>query len=133
MTAFLLHVPKSGKNIPVGYIPPGFTNDSASDLHLNDILQAAGDVVDGQPKNQLQSFAADSLRFTLSDSSMIVGRCDQRLYRLRTADIPELLPLRASKALFESGYCVRALQQKRYNCETITFLRTDGVNISASN
>ena len=43
---------KSGKNIPIGYIPAGSTNDFASSLHLsNDILQATRDIVDGQPKH----------------------------------------------------------------------------------
>ena len=42
---------KSGKDIPIGYIPAGSTNDFASSLHLsNDLLQAARDIVDGQPK-----------------------------------------------------------------------------------
>lgn len=42
---------KSGKNVPIGYIPAGSTNDFASSLHLSsDLLQAARDIVDGQPK-----------------------------------------------------------------------------------
>lgn len=42
---------KSGKDVPIGYIPAGSTNDFASSLHLsNDLLQAARDIVDGQPK-----------------------------------------------------------------------------------
>ena len=42
---------KSGRNIPIGYIPAGSTNDFASSLHLNsDLLQAARDIVEGRPK-----------------------------------------------------------------------------------
>lgn len=37
---------KSGRNIPVGYIPAGSTNDFASSLHLStNVLQAARDIV----------------------------------------------------------------------------------------
>ncbi len=43
----------------------------------------------------------------------------------------ELLLIRAPKDLFELGECVRALQQKTYNCEMITFLSTDSVSVSA--
>ena len=39
-----------GKDIPVGYIPCGSTNDFANTLHLSkDILQAARDIVEGEP------------------------------------------------------------------------------------
>lgn len=42
---------KSGRNIPIGYIPAGSTNDFASSLHLSsDLLQATQDIVEGQPK-----------------------------------------------------------------------------------
>lgn len=42
---------KSGKDLPIGYIPAGSTNDFAASLHLSsDLLQAARDIVDGQPK-----------------------------------------------------------------------------------
>ena len=42
---------KSGKDVPIGYIPAGSTNDFASSLHLsNDLLQAARDIAEGQPK-----------------------------------------------------------------------------------
>ena len=40
---------KSGKDIPIGYIPAGSTNDFAASLRLSsDILQAARDIVDGE-------------------------------------------------------------------------------------
>ena len=43
---------KSGKDIPIGYIPAGSTNDFAASLQLsNDLLQAARDIVDGKPKH----------------------------------------------------------------------------------
>ena len=41
---------RSGVDIPVGYIPSGSTNDFASSLKLsNNIMQAARDIIDGQP------------------------------------------------------------------------------------
>lgn len=42
---------KSGKQIPIGYIPVGTTNDYASSLGLSkNVEQAAFDIVDGEPK-----------------------------------------------------------------------------------
>lgn len=42
---------KSGKDIPIGYIPAGSTNDFASSLRLStNILQAARDIVEGTPE-----------------------------------------------------------------------------------
>ena len=42
---------KSGRDIPIGYIPAGSTNDFAASLQLSsDVLQAARDIVAGQPK-----------------------------------------------------------------------------------
>ena len=185
---------KSGKNIPIGYIPAGSTNDFASSLHLsNDILQATRDIVDGQPKHldigsfgnryfsyvasfgaftrtsyttpqslknalghtayvlngiqELSQIRSHPLRFTLSDDSIIEGRflfgaisnstslggvLTLTPDRVDMADGKlELLLIRAPKDLFELGECVRALQQKTYNCEMITFLSTDSVSISA--
>lgn len=41
---------RSGADIPVGYIPAGSTNDFAASLKLsNNIMQAARDIVDGEP------------------------------------------------------------------------------------
>lgn len=185
---------KSGKNIPIGYIPAGSTNDFASSLHLsNDILQATRDIVDGQPKHldigsfgnryfsyvasfgaftrtsyttpqslknalghtayvlngiqELSQIRSHPLRFTLSDGSMIEGRFLFGAISNSTSlggvltltpdqvDMAdgklELLLIRAPKDLFELGECVRALQQKTYNCEMITFLSTDSVTVSA--
>ena len=185
---------KSGKDIPIGYIPAGSTNDFASSLHLsNDILQATRDIVNGQPKRldiglfgsryfsyvasfgaftrtsyttsqslknalghtayvlngiqELSQIRSHPLRFTLSDGSMIEGRflfgaisnstslggvLTLTPDRVDMADGKlELLLIRAPKDLFELGECVRALQQKTYNCEMITFLSTDSVSISA--
>ncbi len=40
---------KSGRDVPIGYIPAGSTNDFASSLRLSsDILQAARDIVEGE-------------------------------------------------------------------------------------
>ncbi|MDO4733229.1 MAG: diacylglycerol kinase family lipid kinase [Bacillota bacterium] len=40
---------KSGRNVPLGYIPAGSTNDFASTLHLSpDLLQACRDIVEGE-------------------------------------------------------------------------------------
>ena len=185
---------KSGKDIPIGYIPAGSTNDFASSLHLsNDILQATRDIVKGQPKRldiglfgsryfsyvasfgaftrtsyttsqslknalghtayvlngiqELSQIRSHPLRFTLSDGSIIEGRflfgaisnstslggvLTLTPDRVDMADGKlELLLIRAPKDLFELGECVRALQQKTYNCEMITFLSTDSVSISA--
>ena len=187
-------VQKSGKDIPIGYIPAGSTNDFASSLHLsNDILQATRDIVNGQPKRldiglfgsryfsyvasfgaftrtsyttsqslknalghtayvlngiqELSQIRSHPLRFTLSDGSIIEGRflfgaisnstslggvLTLTPDRVDMADGKlELLLIRAPKDLFELGECVRALQQKTYNCEMITFLSTDSVSISA--
>ena len=185
---------KSGKDIPIGYIPAGSTNDFASSLHLsNDILQATRDIVNVQPKRldiglfgsryfsyvasfgaftrtsyttsqslknalghtayvlngiqELSQIRSHPLRFTLSDGSIIEGRflfgaisnstslggvLTLTPDRVDMADGKlELLLIRAPKDLFELGECVRALQQKTYNCEMITFLSTDSVSISA--
>ena len=43
----------------------------------------------------------------------------------------ELLLIRTPKDLFELGECVRALQQKDYNCPMLTFLKTDQVTVFA--
>ena len=41
---------RSGADVPVGYIPAGSTNDFASSLRLStNILQAAKDILDGEP------------------------------------------------------------------------------------
>lgn len=43
---------KSGTDVPIGYIPAGSTNDFAASLRLStDLLQAARDVVQGQPRH----------------------------------------------------------------------------------
>ena len=41
---------RAGADVPVGYIPAGSTNDFASSLKLSgDIMQAAADIVEGEP------------------------------------------------------------------------------------
>ncbi len=185
---------KSGRDIPIGYIPAGSTNDFASSLHLSsDILQAAKDIVDGKPKRldiglfgkryfsyvasfgaftrtsyttpqslknvlghtayvlsgiqELSQLRTHQLRFALSDgriiedkflfgaisnSTSVGGVLTLAPDRVDMADGKlELLLIRAPKDLFELGECVRALQQKTYNCEMITFLSTESVTVSA--
>lgn len=185
---------KSGKDIPIGYIPAGSTNDFAASLRLSsDILQAAKDIVVGCPKRldiglfgsryfsyvasfgaftrtsyttpqslknalghtayilssiqELSQIRSYPLRFTLSDgriiedkflfgaisnSTSVGGVLTLAPDRVDMADGKlELLLIRAPKDLFELGECVRALQQKTYNCEMITFLSTDSVSVSA--
>lgn len=40
---------KSGRDVPIGYIPSGSTNDFAASLHLSpNVLQAASDIIEGQ-------------------------------------------------------------------------------------
>lgn len=185
---------KSGRDIPIGYIPSGSTNDFAASLHLSsNPLQAARDIVNGQPKRldigqfgsryfsyiasfgvftrtsyttpqnlknalghtaymlsgiqEISQIRAHPLRFTLSDGSMIE---DKFLFgaisnstsvggiltlapdRVDMADGKlELLLICAPRTLLELGECVRALQQKTYNCEMITFLSTDSLTVSA--
>ena len=96
---------------------------------------------------ELSQIRSHPLRFTLSDDSIIEGRflfgaisnstslggvLTLTPDRVDMADGKlELLLIRAPKDLFELGECVRALQQKTYNCEMITFLSTDSVSISA--
>ena len=185
---------KSGRDIPIGYIPAGSTNDLASSLRLSsDLLQAARDIVAGQPKRldiglfgtryfsyvasfgaftrtsyatpqsiknalghtayvlggiqELSQIRAHPLQLTLPDgriiedkflfgaisnSTSVGGVLTLAPDRVDMADGKlELLLIRAPKDLFELGECVRALQQKTYNCEMITFLSTDSVTVSA--
>ena len=96
---------------------------------------------------ELSQIRSHPLRFTLSDGSMIEGRFLFGAISNSTSlggvltltpdqvDMAdgklELLLIRAPKDLFELGECVRALQQKTYHCEMITFLSTDSVSICA--
>ncbi len=69
---------------------------------------------------------------TISNSISVGGVLTLAPDRVDMADGKlELLLIRAPKDLFELGECVRALQQKTYNCEMITFLSTDSVTVSA--
>jgi len=185
---------KSGRDIPIGYIPAGSTNDFAASLHLSsDPLQAARDILDGQPKRldvgmfgsryfsyvasfgafartsyatsqnlkntlghtaymlsgiqEISQIRSHPLRFSLSDgriiedkflfgaisnSTSVGGILTLASDRVDMTDGKlELLLIRAPKNLLELGECVRALQQKTYNCEMITFLSTDSLMVSA--
>lgn len=96
---------------------------------------------------ELSQIRAYPLRFTLPDgriiedkflfgaisnSTSVGGVLTLAPDRVDMADGKlELLLIRAPKDLFEMGECVRALQQKTYNCEMITFLSTESVTVSA--
>ena len=96
---------------------------------------------------ELSQIRSHPLRFTLSDGSMIEGRFLFGAISNSTSlggvltltpdqvDMAdgklELLLIRAPKDLFELSECVRAIQQKTYHCEMITFLSTDSVSICA--
>lgn len=112
---------------------------------LKNALGHAAYVLSGiQELSQLRSYP---LRFCLSDGTVIEDRFlfgavsnstsvggiltlspDQ----VDMADgMFELLLIRAPKDLFELSDCVRALQQKTYNCAMITFVKTSQVKITA--
>ena len=96
---------------------------------------------------ELSQLRPHPLRFTLSDgrviedkflfgaisnSTSVGGILTLAPDRVDMADGKlELLLIRAPKDLFELGDCVRALQQKTYNCEMITFLSTNSIAVSA--
>ena len=185
---------KSGKDIPIGYIPAGSTNDFAASLQLSsNILEAAQDIVTGNIKrldvgafgeryfSYVASFGAftrtsystpQNLKNLLGHTAYVLSGIQElsqlRSYPLRF-ELPdgrciedkfifgaisnstsvggilslskdlvdmsdgkfELLLIRAPKDLFELGECVKALQQKTYNCAMITFVNTSEVTVSA--
>ena len=185
---------KSGRDIPIGYIPAGSTNDFAASLQLSsNILEAAQDIVSGNIKrldvgafgdryfSYVASFGAftrtsystpQNLKNLLGHTAYVLSGIQElsqlRSYPLRF-ELPdgrciedkfifgaisnstsvggilslspdlvdmsdgkfELLLIRAPKDLFELGECVKALQQKTYNCAMITFVNTSEVTISA--
>lgn len=185
---------KSGRNIPIGYIPAGSTNDFAASLHLStDILQAARDITESEAKRldvgcfgeryfsyvasfgvftrtsyitpqsmknvlghaayvlsgiqELSQLRSYPLRFELPDGTVIEDRFIFGAISNSTSvggiltlapdkvDMAdgkfELLLIRAPKDLFELSECVRALQQKTYNCAMITFINTKQVRVTA--
>ena len=185
---------KSGKDIPIGYIPAGSTNDFAASLQLSsNILESAQDIVTGNTKrldvgafgdryfSYVASFGAftrtsystpQNLKNLLGHTAYVLSGIQElsqlRSYPLRF-ELPdgrciedkfifgaisnstsvggilslspdlvdmsdgkfELLLIRAPKDLFELGECVKALQQKTYNCAMITFVNTSEVTVSA--
>lgn len=186
---------KSGRDVPIGYIPAGSTNDFAASLQLSsDLLQAAQDAASGTVRRldvgcfggryftYVASFGAFTRTSFITPQSMknIMGHAayvlsgiqelsQLRSHRLRfelksgqiieddfifgaisnstsvggvlslapdmvdmTDGMFELLLIRTPKDLFELGDCVRALQQKDYNCSMLTFLKTDEVTVFAS-
>lgn len=185
---------KSGKDIPIGYIPAGSTNDFATSLGLRaDILEAARDIVEGKTEQvdvglfgqryfsyvasfgaftrtsymtpqsmknllghtayvlssiqELSQIRSHPVRFTLSDGTVIEdefifgaisnstsvgGVLTLAADKVDMADGKfELLLIRAPKDLFELSECVRALQQKIYNCAMITLVNTSQVQVTA--
>lgn len=185
---------KSGKNIPIGFIPSGSTNDFAASLHLSsNILQAAQDIADGiaepldigsfngryfsyvasfgaftrasyatpqELKNalghaayilsgiqELSQIRSHHLTFLLSDgtaieddfifgavsnSTSVGGILTLAPNKVDMQDgLLEVLLIRAPKDLTELRDCVKALQQKTYQCAMITFSKNDRVQISA--
>jgi len=185
---------ESKKDIPIGYIPAGSTNDFAASLKLStNIQQAVEDIVWGEPKRldigqfgeryfsyvasfgaftrasyttpqnlknllghtayvlsgiqELSQIRSYPLSFQLSD-----GRCIEDSFIFGaisnstsvggilslSSDVVdmadgmfELLLIRAPRDLFEVSECVRALQQKTYNCSMLTFVNTDRLTITA--
>jgi len=69
----------------------------------------------------------------ISNSTSVGGVLTLSPERVDMADGKfELLLIRSPKDLFELSECVRALQQKTYNCEMITLLDTPRVTITAT-
>lgn len=112
---------------------------------LKNVLGHAAYVLSGiQELSQLRSYP---LRFELQDGTIIEDRflfgavsnstsvggiLTLSSDRVDMADgMFELLLIRAPKDLFELSDCVRALQQKTYNCAMITFVKTSQVRITA--
>lgn len=185
---------KSGRDIPIGYIPAGSTNDFAASLQLSsNILEAAQDIVTGNTKrldvgafgdryfSYVASFGAftrtsystpQNLKNLLGHTAYVLSGI-QKLSQLRSYplrfELPdgrciedkfifgaisnstsvggilslsrdlvdmsdgkfELLLIRTPKDLFELGECVKALQQKTYNCAMLTLINTTNVKITA--
>lgn len=185
---------KCGRDIPIGYIPAGSTNDFATSLGLStDILEAARDIAQGEAQkldvgrfgdrhfSYVASFGAftktsyttpqgmknllghtayvlsgiqelfqihsQAVRFTLPDgrvfedkyifgaisnSTSVGGVLTLAQDRVDMTDGKfELLLIRAPKDLRELGDCVRALQQKTYDCDMITLVNTPQVQVTA--
>lgn len=112
---------------------------------LKNALGHAAYVLSGiQELSQLRSYP---LRFELSDGTVVEDRflfgavsnstsvggiLTLSPEQVDMADgMFELLLIRAPKDLFELSDCVRALQQKTYNCAMITFVKTSQVKITA--
>ncbi len=185
---------KSGRRLPIGYIPAGSTNDFAASLGLsNDLRQAARDAAGGTPlrldmgrfrdryfsyvasfgmftrtsyttpqsmKNvlghaayilssiqELSQLKSYPLRLELGDGTVIDDRfifgaisnstsvggvltLDTQQVDMADGSL-ELLLLRTPKSLLELSECVRALQQKTYNCAMLTFLKAQSLTVQA--
>ncbi len=75
----------------------------------------------------------DSFIFgAVSNSTSVGGILTLDEQRVDMADgLLELLLIRTPKSLAELGECVRALQQKTYNCNVLRFLNTPGMTVYA--
>ncbi len=185
---------KSSRQLPVGYIPAGSTNDFAVSLGLSTkLLEAAQDIVEGTPQwldvgcfggryfsyvasfgaftrasyatpqsmknilghaayvlsgiqelSQLKSYPVrveledgqvieDNFIFgAVSNSTSVGGVLTLDKNRVDMADgLFEVLLVRAPKDLMALGECVRALQQKTYDCAMLTFVSSSRVTVSA--
>ena len=172
-----------GKQIPVGYIPAGSTNDFATSLELPlDVLEAAEHIVQGQPvqfdvglfndryftyiasfgaftkasystaqnvKNALghtayvlsgiselsqirdihacvevdgEQIEGDFLLGAVCNSTSVAGilTLDESVVDLQDGKF-EVLLVRAPKTLAEVNECIRAIQNKTYDCTMLTF------------
>lgn len=185
---------KSGKDLPIGYIPAGSTNDFAASLKLSTKpLEAARIAAEGSPtwqdmgqfedryfsyvasfgaftrasyatpqsmKNvlghaayvlsgiqELSQLRSYPMRFTLADGRIIAGDFLFGAVSNATSiggiltlspdqvDLSdgsfELLLIRTPKDGMELAECVKALQQKTYNCAMLTFLSTPVLSVEA--
>lgn len=185
---------KSGRDIPIGYIPAGSTNDFAASLGLStDVLEAARNIAQGEAQwvdvgsfgdryfSYVASFGAftktsyttpQSMKNLLGHTAYVLSSI-QELFQIRSYPVRvtlfdgtvienefifgaisnstsvggvltlaadrvdmadgkfELLLIRAPKDLLELSECVRALQQKTYDCAMITLLNTPQVQVVA--
>ncbi len=182
-----------GRDVPIGYIPCGSTNDFAASLKLpTNVMKAAQLVLEGTPhrfdvgkfgdryfsyvasfgaftkasystpqsvKNalghaayvlegiqELSQLKPLSVRITLPDriiedsflfgaisNSTSVGgilTLDPRQVDMTDGKF-ELLLIRAPRDIAEFNACLRALQNKTYNCAMMTFLTTDALTVQA--
>ena len=87
---YIFYGVQSGADVPIGYIPAGSTNDFAASLRLSSgLLQAARDIVEGQPK-RLDIGQFGKLYFLITLQS-IVASCS-RVIVCSGAKVVSLIP-----------------------------------------